>query len=152
GVGNGLLPDGMSLAGDPPHAHRINASPIVPSHSHDMQHTHNIPSHMHNLILQNHFHQITIPQHSHTVNIQPHSHSVNIPNHQHQITIPPHQHNLTLPNHTHDIEFGIWQGQTASNVSIRVDNNTIPLPQGTDLSNLDAIPFLRRGQGGNGTD
>ena len=128
-----LFGEAMGWAGNPPHSHTFHASPVMPEHDHNMQHNHTIQAHHHNVI---------IPAHHHIVNIQPHSHLINIPEHAHIVSIPPHSHNITLPNHTHEIEFGIFTGTIADSLSIRVDDNTVPITGGLD--NINIIPFLRR--------
>jgi len=77
---------------------------------------------------------------------EPHSHNVTIHPHSHNVTVPAHSHNVTVPDHTHEIEFGIFQGSAAQSISIRVDNNLIPVL--SDLNNIDLIPFLRKDGGG----
>lgn len=94
----------------------------------------------------NHRHTVTIPSHRHNISISSHQHNVSISSHQHNISIPSHRHNITTPNHTHELEFGIYQGTIASNVSIRVDDKTIPTSQpGEDI---DIIPYLSTDGGG----
>lgn len=46
--------------------------------------------------------------------------------HTHNIQIPPHNHAINLPSHIHELLFGIYQGQTASSVTIMVDGNVMP--------------------------
>ena len=130
-----------SSVGTPPHSHSVVAhghNITIDGHTHDMDHTHTIPAHSHSF---------TIPAHQHTVTIPPHDHSVTIPAHSHTVTIPSHSHSITLPDHTHEIEFGIFQGTTAQSVSIRLDNNLIPINM-QQLDNIDIRPFLRRDGGG----
>lgn len=141
----------VSRAGDPPHDHMLQTMPIVPPHSHSVTisgHSHQvtIPSHQHNVTISGHSHTVNIPGHSHTVTIPAHGHSVTIPSHQHNVTIPNHSHNITMPDHTHAIDFGIFQGQWADSIAIRVDGNTVPVT--TDLNSINIIPFLRRDGGG----
>jgi len=144
----------ISLTGVPPHSHSLDASPIIPSHSHGMSHTHNIRAHTHDMIhthtIPGHGHDMphthTISGHIHQFTIPSHSHSVTIPTHQHSVTIPAHYHNITMPDHTHEIEFGIFQGTRAQSISIRVDDNTVPIAG--SLDNVDIRPFLRRDGGG----
>jgi len=78
------------------------------NHSHDMRHTHSIPTHTHTVTIPGHSHQVTIPGHSHSV------------------TIPGHSHQVSIPGHSHAMEFGIYQGTTASRVTIAIDNKNIP--------------------------
>jgi hypothetical protein len=123
----------------------------TPSGAHDHgSHNHSvtITGHDHNVVLPGHDHTVTILGHSHTVTIPAHAHSVTVPNHQHTLTIDPHHHTVTIPDHTHEIEFGIFQGTTAQSISIRLDDNIIPIDPGTDLNHINAIPFIRTDSGG----
>ena len=106
----------------------------------------NIASHAHSFTIPAHSHNVTIPAHGHNVTIPTHQHSITISNHSHNITIPNHSHNITIPDHTHQIEFGIFTGTRATSVSIRVDNNIVPITG--SLDNINIIPFLRRDGGG----
>jgi len=118
------------------------------SHRHSIPwlHVHNIPAHSHTVTIPAHQHSVTIPAHNHTVTIPAHSHSVTIPSHQHQVTISAHNHNITIHDHTHAIDFGIFQGERADSIGIRVDGNTVPIT--ADLNHINIIPFLRRDGGG----
>jgi len=80
----------------------------------------------HSLWQAGHTHDVTIMGHSHNVTIPDHSHYVTIPNHSHNVEIPSHTHNVAIPAHTHDIVYGIYEGGTARNVTIKVDGNTVP--------------------------
>ena len=135
------------------HRHQIHGwnTPISIDHSHnvsiqDHTHTVTIQTHTHNVSIPNHSHSITISNHTHNITIPNHTHSVTIPNHTHNVTIPSHTHSLTIPDHIHEIEFGIFQGQTASQVSIRVDGNLVPI-QMNQLNNINIVPFLSRDGG-----
>lgn len=44
-----------------------------------------------------------------------------IDDHVHQVVIPSHTHQVSTPNHTHPIEYGIFEGATATGVTIKVD-------------------------------
>jgi len=128
-------------AGDPSHSHVFER---VGSHGHNLT----IPPHQHSVTIPPHSHTVNIPAHSHQVIIPSHSHSVTVPNHTHTVVIDAHSHQITIPDHTHAIEFGIFQGEVAQSISIRVDNNTVPIDPSTDLNHLDARPFFRTGGGG----
>jgi len=71
---------------------------------------------------------------------------VTIPAHTHQITIQNHYHSITIPDHVHEIEYGIFQGDWANSISIRVDGMLLPVIG--DLDHINIIPFLRRDGGG----
>lgn len=43
-----------------------------------------------------------------------------------EVVIPEHNHTITLPWHSHGISYGIYEGETASSVSVRVDGTEIP--------------------------
>ena len=76
-----------------------------------------------------------------------HSHSVDIPSHTHDFTIPDHTHDITLPDHTHEIEYGIYEGPTPTQVTIKVDGNTVPITS-TSSDDVDLIPYLSKDGGG----
>jgi len=103
--------------------------------------------HQHIVNVGNHQHSVTIPSHFHNVTIPEHFHTVNVPSHTHRVNIPPHSHSIDLPDHTHDIEFGIHQGETAREISIRVDGNLVPIDMAA-LDNIDIRQFLRTDGGG----
>ena len=148
-------------AGDAAHRHSIpvHTHPVtnhdheVPVHSHGMAHTHTIGTHFHRM---EHTHTIGTHSHgmAHTHTIGTHSHGMahthTIGTHSHGMahthTIDPHTHRVILEDHIHDIEFGIFQGERATSISIRVDGNTVPIDG--DLNDIDIIPFLRRDGGG----
>jgi hypothetical protein len=99
-------------------------------------------------IHEEHHHIIDIYAHYHNVEIPAHQHSVTILPHRHFVYIPSHHHSVTIPDHTHALEFGIFQGETAQTISIRVDGNTITLPPNSGLDHIDARPFLQTDGGG----
>ena len=101
-------------------------------------HTINWPSHGHTVYLPNHVHNVTLPSHTHTVVI---------PTHTHQLSIPAHTHDITLPNHTHNIEYGIYKGPIASQMSIYLDNVLIGT-YASSISNLNLISHMNKNANG----
>ena len=87
--------------------------------------------HHHQLI---HTHSINIPSHSHRVTVPSHSHDFSIGSHSHSVDIPSHTH--SIEDHTHDIEFGIYEGETANSATIIVDGNTLPAVSAYDDINI----------------
>lgn len=81
--------------------------------------------------------------HTHTFSVPSHSHDFSIPNHSHNVTIPNHSHDLTLPDHTHEILYGIFEGETPTAITVKVDGNTIP-SLGTNVNDVDLIPYLSK--------
>jgi phage minor structural protein len=81
--------------------------------------------------------------HTHTVTVPAHTHSFDVPNHSHNVTIPNHSHDLTLPDHTHEILYGIFEGETPTSVTVKVDGNTIP-SLGLNENDIDIIPYLSK--------
>jgi len=62
------------------------------------------------------------------------------------VTVPNHSHGINIPSHTHELQFGIYQGSTASAVTIKVDGKAIPASNpGQDIN---IIPFLSVDAGG----
>lgn len=89
-------------------------------------HAHGIVSHTH--------------PHSHEVRIPRHNHRLYIDDHYHRIDLPTHTHRIDIPEHTHDLQFGIYQGDRASKVTIKVDGETIPQTQeNTDINIIDYL-------------
>lgn len=64
-----------------------------------------------------------------------------IDEHVHYQTLIPHYHEIELPNHIHAIQFGIYEGPTASSNGLFVDGNLVP---GSDTSaiELDLTGYL----------
>lgn len=115
-IGSGVTSDMMSIAGEPPHGHKLDR------HRHP------------------HRHEVEVPSHKHDIYIPNHRHDIYIPYHQHEIRIPNHQHDIRIPNHIHELQFGIYRGTIADKVTIKIDGNTIPqTQQGQDI---DIVPYL----------
>lgn len=96
----------------------------------------------------NHTHSVNIPSHTHDFSTPNHTHNVSIPNHSHDVTIPSHTHDITLPNHTHSIKHGIYElSQTPSNVTIKVDGNTVSF-SGTTGDRIDLIDYIDKDSNG----
>lgn len=93
-------------------------------HKHDMQHTHTVSAHEHGM------------QHTHT--IQTHTHGM--------------EHTHTISNHTHPLDFGIYTGTSASNVTVKINgaDRTSALGGGTgfnvDKDDLNITPYMQVGQ------
>ncbi len=92
----------------------------------------------------NHYHSILVPAHRHSFTIPAHRHSFTIPAHSHEFSIPAHSHQITLKDHTHKIAHGIYEGETANSVTIKVDGNTVPV-SGREIN---IIKYLSTGDGG----
>lgn len=90
--------------------------------------------------VHSHQHAVNIPSHRHDVNIPRHNHRFYIDDHYHRINLPTHTHRINIPEHTHDLQFGIYQGDRASTVTIKVDGKTIPQTQeNTDINIIDYL-------------
>ena len=72
-----------------------------------------------------------------------HAHAVNL---QHTHTVPSHTHSVTIPEHTHEMEFGIYEGETATTATVKVDGRSIPTP--TEWDEIDIINYLAKDNGG----
>ena len=81
-----------------------------------------------------------VHSHQHAVNIPSHRHDVNIPRHNHRFYIDDHYHRINIPEHTHDLQFGIYQGDRASKVTIKIDGKTIPQTQ--ENTDINIINYL----------
>ncbi|MFV0440529.1 MAG: phage tail spike protein [Lachnospirales bacterium] len=110
----------MDSAGSPPHIHGL--SDHYHPHSHSIAHYHVIGGHRHDM---NHTHQI--PSHNHQM---PHTHNI--------------AHTHTVPNHVHGIEFGIFEGQTATSITLKVDGVTVPSSNITTSGQIDIVPYLKK--------
>lgn len=111
--------------------------------SNNLDHAHSferVTGHKHRIYIPSHRHDVDIPRHSHDVDIPSHTHNVDIPDHNHYVNIPSHQHNISLPDHIHNLEFGIYEGQTSSSVTIKVDGHAVGQAQANQ--DIDIIPFL----------
>lgn len=95
-----------------------------------------------------HSHTVNIPSHSHAFTVPSHTHSIQIPTHYHMINIPTHQHNLTLPNHTHAIEYGIYKGPVANQMTVYIDNTLIGTYVGR-VDNVNLISYMQKNANGN---
>lgn len=92
-----------------------------------------VDGHSHGLVRHRH-------PHSHEVIIPKHNHRFYIDDHYHTINLPTHNHRINIPEHTHDLQFGIYQGDRANNVTIKVDGQTIPQTQeNTDINIIDYL-------------
>ena len=90
--------------------------------------------------VNSHQHAVNIPSHRHDVNIPRHNHRFYIDDHYHRINLPTHTHRINIPEHTHDLQFGIYQGDRASKVTIKVDGKAIPQTQeNTDINIIDYL-------------
>lgn len=121
------------------HTHGMEHTHTVPAHTHSMQHYHNF-SHMHNVVCV-----VTIP--AQDIAIPAHSHVFETPSHTHSVNIPAHTHDLTLADHTHEIVYGIYEGDTASSVTLKVDGNVVPASALTD-SEMDIVAYLEKDDDG----
>lgn len=144
------------------HTHDLGShTHIAPNHTHGMAHTHNLsqhthagPSHKHDIAIHQHDfphthdlgghkHSLTIPAHSHTASIGGHSHSVTIPDHTHTISLEAHTHEVTLNDHTHGIVYGIYEGEQAGSLTLRVDGTEIP-SEAISGDEMDIVAWLSK--------
>ncbi|MCM1234375.1 MAG: hypothetical protein NC489_30105, partial [Ruminococcus flavefaciens] len=102
-----------------------------PAHSHTISaHTHTVAAHTHSVSAHTH----TVSAHTHSVS----AHTHNVSAHSH--TVSDHTH--TIKDHTHEIQFGIYEGSTASSATIKVDGTTIPRQSSYD--NIDIVAYLSK--------
>lgn len=130
---NGLHNHG-GAAGSHNHGNPENAN-ISPTISNDGQHVHSvvIPPHEHDVY--NHTHFID------------HVHKVNIPPHLHNLILRDHAHEMNIPDHVHDIEFGIFEGPTATSLTVKVDGNIIP-GLGLEADEIDITSYMTKDDSG----
>lgn len=122
------------------------------SHTHNISgHTHTVPSHSHTL--NSHRHSISQHQHgmAHThgasVRVTIPALTVHVPSHRHTVSIPTHTHSLNLPSHTHGLTYGIFEGSTASAVTIRVDGSPVPA-SAVQGGEVDLVPYMSKDERG----
>ena len=118
------------------HSHDV----IIDDHSHDVI----IDPHSHDVTIDDHTHDVTIDPHSHDVTIDDHTHDVTISDHSHGVTIDDHSHDVTIEPHTHDIVHGIFEGETASEISIIVDGVAVPGFSAPAVDELDIVQWLEK--------
>ena len=105
-----------------------------------------VPSgnHYHELYIPSHKHSFTVPAHRHSFSIGAHNHNFTLAAHSHTFSIAAHSHSMTLKDHTHKITHGIYEGETATSVTIKVDGKTVPVTG----EEIDIIKYLSTGDGG----
>lgn len=108
-------------------------------HTHGMNHKHDF-IHVHNVSFL-----VTIPPIK--VDIPAHSHVFETSSHTHNVSIPAHTHDLTLADHTHEMVYGIYEGDTASSVTLRVDGNVVPVSE-LVASEMDIVAYLDKDDDG----
>lgn len=72
-----------------------------------------------------------------------HSHTVNFA---HTHSLPAHSHGITMPSHTHTMQYGIYEGDTASTATVKVDGQSMPTP--AEWDEIDIINYLAKDDGG----
>ena len=103
--------------------------------NYEFAHSHALRYHYHP-----HYHQFVIPGHSHTVYMGGHSHLIRIRAHEHDINIPNHKHAINIPDHTHNLSFGIYQGDRADSVTLKVDGVVVPnVEANTDINIINYL-------------
>lgn len=112
-------------------------------------HYHNIiiPAHDHTVYIPDHSHSVYLPTHQHDVYIPEHNHGIDLPPHTHNVDIPAHHHDFALPNHTHDIEYGIYKGPVADNMSVYLDDKLIG-SYDSSISNINLIEYMSKNANG----
>lgn len=125
----------------------------IPSHTHSVRigaHSHSvtIDSHSHDVYIPGHTHDVTIYGHSHDVVLYDHSHAVTIYNHSHDVTIYDHTHDVKINPHTHEMVYGIYEGTTASKITIRVDGVAVPGHTAANVDELDIVQWLEKDEEG----
>lgn len=108
-------------------------------HTHGMNHKHDF-IHVHNVSFL-----VTIPPIK--VDIPAHSHVFETSSHTHNVSIPAHTHDLTLADHTHEMVYGIYEGDTASSVTLRVDGSVVPVSE-LVASEMDIVAYLDKDDDG----
>lgn len=132
----GATSPSCSTSDNTSHTHTIGA------HSHGFIHRHSLGSHTHGIAAHQHG---MLHKHGLRVSITIPKMELSIPSHTHSVTTPAHSHDVTLNDHTHDIQYGIYEGGTADDVTIRVDGVSIPTHEGSEV---DVAAYLSTDQNG----
>ena len=59
-----------------------------------------------------------------------------------QFELEPHHHSVKIPEHTHDIEYGIFTGNRAKTVTVKVDGTEIPAENIGDGKEIDIAKYM----------
>ena len=71
-----------------------------------------------------------------------HSHKINLA---HTHTVPEHTHDYVTPEHTHEMEYGVYEGDTAESATIKVDGSSF---SPDDYDNINIVDYLAKDGGG----
>ncbi|GGH46303.1 hypothetical protein Q9R46_16080 [Paenibacillus sp. RRE4] len=82
-------------------------------------------------------------RHSHALSLQPHDHEFTVPEHAHDITMPPHSHRIDMPSHSHDIEYGIYEGASATGVRVIINGITRGGIYSSAENNVDITSWIQ---------
>lgn len=89
-------------------------------------------------------------EHTHYVVVGSLRHSHAMPRHYHQAYTGEHSHDFSVPDHTHPLQFGIYEGTTPINVTVKVNGvdrtSALGGPFNSDQADLDIAPYLTVGQ------
>lgn len=99
--------------------------------------------------IESNFHSHSISSdgsHSHNIMVNGIQHFHRLVRHFHQAWTGEHNHNFSVPDHTHPLNFGIYEGTTPANVTVKINgvDRTAALggPFNTSQTNLDITPYL----------
>lgn len=71
-----------------------------------------------------------VPDHKHGIQtfrqVSYHDHRVDISGHEHRVDISGHSHRIRVDDHTHDLDFGIYQGETADKATVTINDKEVP--------------------------
>ena len=106
-------------------------------------HTHAMDAHAHGMA---HYHTF---KHSHSVTavVTVPSQKITIPGHSHVVEIAAHTHRVELEPHEHDIVYGIYEGRSASRVTLYVDDTEVP-EEAVRAKEMDIAPYLAADEDG----
>lgn len=106
------------------HTHAMDAHAHGMAHYHSFSHTHNVTA------------VVTVP-----------SQKITIPGHSHVVEIAAHTHRVELEPHEHDIVYGIYEGRSASRVTLYVDDTEVP-EEAVKAREMDIAPYLAADEDG----
>jgi len=121
------------------HTHQVSIEP----HFHIVD----VAPHTHTVSVPAHTHTVSVPAHTHTVSVPSHDHSIVIQNHIHTVNVPAHTHGFNIPDHTHAVTYGIYEGTSASTLTLRVNGKTVDT-YGGSIESVNIVPYMGSGSAG----
>ena len=68
-----------------------------------------------------------------------------------RFTLEGHSHTVVIPAHTHEFEYGVYEGDRAESVTLRVDGEDVPAAEIQGKEELDVAKYLKKNDDGKAT-